>query len=92
MDELILTYIKPEFVILIPVLYFIGMGFKKATFVDDRFIPLLLGAISILLVFIYLLATEGWDLHIIWVSVVQGVLAAAGSVYANQVYKQLSQK
>lgn len=37
-------YIKPELLILIPVLYLIGMGLKKSQSVADRKIPLILGA------------------------------------------------
>lgn len=90
MENIILTYLKPELVVLIPVLYFIGLAFKKGAFIKDKFIPLVLGVISIVLVFVYLMATEGWNVNVIWLSVVQGVLAAAGSVYANQLYKQLT--
>ena len=42
-------YIKPELLILIPVLYLIGMGLKKSQSVADRKIPLILGACGVLL-------------------------------------------
>ena len=35
-------FIKPELLILIPVLYLIGIGMKKSE-IKDKFIPLLLG-------------------------------------------------
>lgn len=92
MENLILQYLKPELVVLIPVLYFIGLALKKAAFVKDNYIPLILGAISIVLVFIYILALEGWSMNVIWFSIVQGVLAGAGAVYINQIYKQLTKK
>ena len=92
MENLILQYLKPELIVLIPVLYFIGLAFKKAAFVKDKYIPLILGAISILLVFIYILALEGWSMNVIWFSFIQGVLACAGAVYFNQIYKQLMKK
>lgn len=92
MEDIILTYLKPELVVLIPVLYFIGLGLKKANFVADKFIPLILGAISIVMVFIYILAIEGWSMNVVWFSFIQGVLASAGSVYFNQIYKQLTKK
>lgn len=92
MENLILQYLKPELVVLIPVLYFIGLALKKAAFVKDNYIPLILGAISIVLVFIYILAIEGWSINVIWFSIIQGVLAGAGAVYINQIYKQLTKK
>ena len=39
-------FIKPELLILIPVLYLIGIGMKKSE-VKDKFIPLLLGIVAI---------------------------------------------
>ena len=92
MENIILQYLKPELVVLIPVLNFIGLGLKKAAFVADKYIPLILGTISILMVFIYVLAIEGWSLNLILFSIIQGVLAAAGAVYFNQIYKQLTKK
>lgn len=92
MENIILQYLKPELIVLIPVLYFIGLALKKAAFVKDNYIPLILGAISILLAFIYILAIEGWNMNVIWFSIVQGVLAGAGAVYFNQIYKQLTKK
>ena len=49
-------YIKPELLILIPVLYLIGMGLKKSQSVADRKIPLILGACGVLLAAVYVLA------------------------------------
>lgn len=92
MENLILQYLKPELVVLIPVLYFIGLALKKAAFVKDNYIPLILGAISIVMVFIYVLAVEGWNINVVWFSIIQGVLACAGAVYFNQIYKQLTKK
>lgn len=44
--EQITNYIQPELLVLIPALYFIGVGLKK-TAVTDRFIPLVLGAAGV---------------------------------------------
>ena len=41
-------FIKPELLILIPVLYLIGIGMKKSE-IKDKFIPLLLGTIAVIL-------------------------------------------
>ena len=88
-----LQYIKPELLILIPVLYVIGMGVKKTQFIADKLIPLVVGAAGILLSIIYVLATS--DLGspqaiamAIFVAFTQGVLVSGASVYANQIFKQ----
>lgn len=85
-------YIKSELLILIPVLYFIGMGLKKSK-IPDKFIPLLLGVASIALSAIWIFATSDVtcfkDVALaIFISVTQGVLLAGASVYVNQLYIQ----
>ncbi len=85
-------YIKSELLILIPVLYLIGMGLKKSN-LANRFIPIILGGISVVLSVIWVVATgdistpqEG--AAALFTAVTQGVLAAGASVYANQLYIQ----
>ena len=85
-------YIKTELLILIPILYFIGIGFKKSK-LPDKWIPLFIGCISILLSGAWVMATSDITCvkevaYAIFTSVTQGVLAAAASVYANQLYIQ----
>lgn len=85
-------FIKPELLILIPVLYFIGVGIKKSP-IKDTLIPLLLGLIGVLLSGIYLFAAEPiigvqGVFTAIFTAITQGVLCAAASVYANQIIKQ----
>lgn len=92
MEEMILLYLKPELVVLVPVLYFIGLALKNLGTFKDKYIPLLLGVFSVILVFCYLLTTVGWSGQLVWMSIIQGVLAAAGSVYCNQIIKQLGKK
>lgn len=50
-------FIKPELLILIPVLYLIGIGMKKSE-VKDKFIPLLLGIVAVILSGLYVFATS----------------------------------
>ena len=85
-------YIKTELLILIPVLYLIGIGLKKSE-MPDRWIPLMLGVISVVLSAIWILATEEVaDVRqlaaAVFTAITQGVLIAGASVYANQIYKQ----
>lgn len=85
-------FIKPELLILIPVLYFVGMAIKKSP-LKDEIIPLILGAVGILLSGIYLFAAEpiiGAQavFTAIFTAITQGVLCAAAAVYSNQILKQ----
>lgn len=89
-------FIKPELLILIPVLYLIGIGVKKSEF-KDKFIPLILGIIAILLSGLYTFATS--DINgskkialALFTAITQGVLTAGASVYFNQLYKQSQKK
>lgn len=85
-------YVKPELLILIPVLYLVGLAIKKSN-IADKFIPFLLGIVGVLLSGLYLFATE--DINgsqavatAIFTAITQGVLVAGASVYANELIKQ----
>lgn len=93
--ELVKEFIKPELIVLIPVLYIIGLGFKKTTLLKDKYIPLVLGLMGIVLTGLYIFATTDMTgskeiVMAIFTALTQGVLIAGASVYANQIYKQLS--
>lgn len=85
-------YIKPELLILIPVLYLIGIGLKKSK-LADKWIPAFLGIAGILLAGLYVLATGHFAgvqemAMAIFTAITQGVLAAGASVYVNQIVRQ----
>lgn len=86
------NYIKTELLILIPVLYFIGIGLKKSK-ISDKWIPAILGLTAVVLAAIWVIATSDISglqeaASAIFTAVTQGVLAAGASVYANQLYIQ----
>ena len=85
-------YIKTELLILIPVLYFIGIGLKKSK-LPDKWIPIVLGVSAVVLSAIWVVATADISgvqevASAIFTAVTQGVLVAGASVYANQLYIQ----
>lgn len=89
-------FIKPELFILIPVLYFVGIGIKKSS-IKDKYIPIILGLISIFVSGVYLLATNEINgvqdfATALFTAITQGVLCAAASVYADQLIKQSLKK
>lgn len=89
-------YIRPELLILVPVL--IGIGtFVKHSAVDDRLIPLILGVVGIVLctlwTFVGHLPTNASELFsAVFCSIAVGILTASAAVYGNQMVKQLSDK
>ena len=93
--EQIVGYVKPELIIVAVALYFIGVWLKNAETVNDKYIPLLLGGIGIVMCSIWVLATSeiGSPQNIamaVFTSIVQGVFVAGLSTYVNQIVKQLT--
>lgn len=93
MDQ-IMNYVKPELIVVAIVLYFLGMALKQAQSVKDKYIPLLLGSVSIVLCAIWVLATSkirnGQQVAMaIFTAITQGILVAGLSTYVNQIKKQV---
>lgn len=89
-------FIKPELLILIPVLYIIGIGLKKSK-LSDTLIPLVLGGIAVILSTAWVIATSDISTlnniaYALFIAVTQGILSAGASVYVNQLYVQSKKK
>ncbi len=85
-------YIKTELLILIPVLYFLGIGLKKSK-LPDKWIPIAIGIFAVVLSAIWVLTTAEISglqqvASAIFTAVTQGILVAGASVYVNQIYIQ----
>lgn len=92
--EQIMDYVKPELIVVAVVLYFIGMALKNAEAVPDKYIPLILGGIGIVLCGIWVLATcpldSGQNIAMaVFTAIIQGILVAGLSTYVNQIIKQV---
>lgn len=90
------VYIREELLILIPVMYLVGALVKKSK-IEDRWIPYILGIISVLLAMIWVASTGEINNYrdcgkAIFTSITQGVLIAGASVYANQLCVQSKKK
>ena len=88
------SYVKPEFLMLIPVLVFAGSMIKRLTKLNSKWIPLILSGGGILLVLLYQGAMGAFGagsnpFAVILTAVIQGILAAASAVYSHQIYKQM---
>ena len=91
--EQIIHYVKPELLVVIVVLYFIGMGIKKSESIKDKYIPMILGILGIVICGIYVFATctyeDGKQIAMeIFTAITQGILVAGLSTYINQIIKQ----
>ena len=90
----IMDYVKPELLIVAIVLYFVGIWLKQAAFMKDKYIPLVLGGIGILICAIWVAATASFEsgqdiLAAVFASITQGILVAGVSTYVNQIFKHL---
>ena len=91
--EQITKYVKPELVVVAIALYFVGMALKQAQTVTDKYIPLILGGISIAICAMYVFATSSCStpqdiVMAIFTAITQGILIAGLSTYVNQIVKQ----
>ncbi len=82
------TYIKPELLILVPVLYVLGAFIKRSRQIANCFIPSILGCCGVICSAIYTVGTEGFSVLGAFTSITQGILVAGAAVYANQLAKQ----
>lgn len=94
--DVLKEYVKPELLVVAIVLYFIGMGIKNTEKISDKYIPIILGVLGVVISAIYIVATSVFNgyqsvLMAIFTAIVQGIMVAGLSVYANQLIKQ-SQK
>ncbi len=79
------SYITENALILIPVLYIIGMILKGIEKINDKYIPVILLPVGILL---SMGVMHSFSIDVI----IQGVLVTGASVYANQLVKQSQKK
>ena len=89
----IMNYVKPELIVVALVLYIIGIAIKKAEYINDKHIPLILGVIGIVLAAIWVFANSPLNttqdvLIAVFTSIIQGILVAGLSTYVNQLIKQ----
>ena len=91
--ETIQNYIKPELLVVIIVLYIIGESIKKTEKIDNKYIPIIVGILGILIASLYIIATTTFNnyqsiIMAIFTAIIQGILIAGASVYVNELIKQ----
>lgn len=90
----LIDYIRPELFVVAIACFFFGTGLKNTDLIRDKYIPLVLGAVSVVLCCIYVAATpllstpQTW-LIALFTALTQGILMAGLSTYVHQLVKQL---
>lgn len=82
-------YIKPELLILVPVLYIIGAMIKDSQTISNRYIPAILGGIGVLLSLLYVIGSTGFSATGVFTAITQGILIAGTAVYTHEFITQL---
>ncbi len=95
--EQIMNYVKPELLVLAIVLYLVGNALKKLEMVKDKYIPIILGGMGIILSGIWVVSTSSLNSlqeisMAVFTAFVQGILVAGLSTYIDQLGKQLNKK
>lgn len=91
--DIIIDYINPELLVLVPFLYVLGMFLKDSKKISDNLIPAILGGAGVATAVVWVLASTvpvgvaAVALAIV-TALVQGVLCAGAAVYINQLIKQ----
>lgn len=92
MIEMLEQYILPDVMIIIPVLIIIGMMLKKAEYIKDWLIPILLAVVGVLLAVVTIGARDNYSTESIVTGIIQGILATGMAVYGHQLYVQTGRK
>ena len=90
--EDLLVYILPEIMVLIPVLIIIGSMLKKAPYIKDWTIPIILAFVGILLSVLIIGFANGFSPQNVANGVIQGILATGMAVYVHQLSIQTGRK
>lgn len=89
----VLEYIRPELLLTVPVLWVLGKILKEASFLRDKWIPLVLGGAGILLAVCWIGGGgEPFGVTGLFTVVTQGILCAGAAVYGHQLIKQMKNK
>ena len=89
----IMSYVRPELLVVAVALYFLGMWLKQAAFIKDKYIPLVLGIVGIFVCGIYVASVEAFaTAQDIFAAITQGILVAGLSNYVNQIIKQIGKE
>lgn len=88
----ITDYISKGYIILVPVLYILGVFINRSGKIKDKYIPLILTGLGIILGICTSLVNGQAIPEALLNGSVQGILTAGAAVLSNQIVKQLGKK
>lgn len=90
--DIAIKYIKPELLVVVFILWYLGVKLKAIKGIPDFLIPFILLGVSIILALSYVLIVDGINPMAVWVGIIQGLVIAAVEGQAYQYKKQLTDK
>ena len=90
--QILLDYIKPELLVLVIILWYIGTKIKASKKIEDWAIPFILMGISVVFAISYVLTISGLSAMAVWVGIMQGLAIAVLEGYVYQAYNQAVKK
>jgi uncharacterized membrane protein YagU involved in acid resistance len=90
-EDLLLTYIKPMLLVLVPILWYLGLKIKDTNKIQDAWIPFILMAISIVIALSYVLIFEEYSPAGVWIGVMQGFAIAVFQGWLFQAKRQIEE-
>ena len=93
--ENVLSYIKPEFMVIVCALYVLGRIFKQSGAIPNRWIPLILTGFGIFFAGVHTAAIINTYANMataIFDCLIQGILCSGMAVYAYELIKQSTDK
>lgn len=88
----ITEYIIDGYIVLVPVLYILGSFIKCSEKIDNRYIPLILTGLGMILGVCISFTKGDNTLAALVNGSIQGILTAGAAVLSNQIVKQMSNK
>lgn len=89
------AFLQPAHIVIILILYMLGVGLKRIEGLKDNYIPVVITIVSFVICIVYALSVNPvpvslqGSMGMVFNIIVQSVACAAGSVYFNQIGKQL---
>ena len=90
--QMALKFIRPELLIMIPALWYIGVLMKGTKQIPDWQIPFIILALSIIFATSWVIMTMGMVGMSVWVGIMQGIIIAMVQGQFYQYFKQLTDK
>jgi hypothetical protein len=93
--ETVLSYIKPEFMVIVCALYVLGRILKQFPKIPNRWIPLILSGFGIFFAGVHIAAVIDTyqNFHqAVFDCLIQGILCSGMAVYAYELVKQMTNR